>query len=694
MSARSTRRRVLCAAISAALALAGVALASGATAASTPSPTPAVTEADADNPVTVRITEISPAILRPGEDLIVRATLTNNGTETIAEPSATLRLSRFRVGTRADVDAWVSAVTCTSVCPPVATQALPGPLAPGQTVPVDLAVPAASVRLLDLPDAWGPRGISVEALDGKARVGQERSFLLWFTDSEVARTPVSVLAPVVGPGADPVATTDESAELDALTAPGGRLHELSSVLAANPRIGVAVDPALLADAAAGTTRTRSWAQSLTADLAGHDVLTLPWSDPDVGAAARAEQGDLITLGVGLSATSASSDTGVLWAAGAVDQSAAAVTALVDESVMVVAPGAVDVDATKGRTPDARVAVRTPSGSVTTLAPDAVLTRLLADPLAVDAQATPATTTQRALAELAVVTRESESDQPHLLLAPGRDWMPDEATVDSLLTAFGTAPWVDLTDAGGLLDPDAATSKGTLPPTAVDPLALDPASVQALADARAQAVAFATVTSDPDQLLAGVDAAVLAPLAVAWRQDPDGRADLVRRVLADVTSRTSGLTIGRLSDVNVISSTSEIPVTVHNDLDVAATVLLDIQPRKVCLGVGDIAPVTVAAKSQTLVRVKLQARANCDVVVVAQLTAASGAAVSPPVSFTAKVTPTIESVGTIVVGVLLAIGLVLGIARTVRRGQSGRRGARVVPTDPGPLPVLGGETSDE
>jgi hypothetical protein len=54
-----------------------------------------------------------------------------------------------------------------------------------------------------------------------------------------------------------------------------------------------------------------------------------------------------------------------------------------------------------------------------------------------------------------------------------------------------------------------------------------------------------------------------------------------------------------------------------------------------------------------------------------------------------VAPTITSVGTIVVGVLLAVGLVLGIVRTIRRGQSGRRGSRVDPDKPAPLPVLGG-----
>ena len=70
--------------------------------------------------------------------------------------------------------------------------------------------------------------------------------------------------------------------------------------------------------------------------------------------------------------------------------------------------------------------------------------------------------------------------------------------------------------------------------------------------------------------------------------------------------------------------------------------------------------------------------------------------SPPVQFTAQVAPTIESIGTIVVGVLLAIGLVLGIVRTIRRGQSARRGARTE-AEAGTstsLPVLGGTAPED
>lgn len=678
MSARSTLRRVLCAALVLFPALLAIATPAGAA------------DDDPQLPVTVHVDEIAPAVLRPGEDLTVRATLTNTGTEAIQSPVVTLRLSRFLTSTRDDLEAWTTEDTCTSKrpCPPIGTVTLPGPLEVGQSVPVELPVAAKSIQLTNLPDTWGPRGLSVDVLDGRTRVGLERTFLLWFTDdADVSPTSVSVLVPVVGPGADPL--EPPTAQLDRLVAPGGRLDELAATLATSPGIGVAVDPSLLALAAEGSSRSQTWGAALDSDLARHDVLALPWSDPDIGAAAHADQAGLVQLAVDASATAGIDGSGILWTptGGALDQTTLGVTAQVHQPAVVVAPGSVDVDQPKnGKTPQARTAVRTPAGTVDALVPDSRLSALLTDPTSVDPQATPATTAQRALAELAVVTRETTSDQPHLLLTAGRDWMPDTASVAALVTALGNVPWVDLTDASTLFGPDEIAGKGTVPASAGGADELDPDSVRALAAARDEATAFSTVTSEPDQLLDGVDAEVVAPLAVAWRAEPQQRADLVARVLADVGARTSGLSIGQLSDINVISSTGEIRMTVSNDLDVPVSVLLTVEPGKPCLEVEDVPTVSVEAKSQTLVPVTLHARANCDVVVVSRLTAADGTPVSEPVAFTARVTPTIESVGTIVVGVLLAIGLVLGIIRTIRRGQSARRGSRVDIEGAPPAPV--------
>ncbi|GEK23103.1 hypothetical protein CXY01_36230 [Cellulomonas xylanilytica] len=653
----------------------------------------------------VQVVDVAPRVLRPGEDLRVRATLRNDGDEVIERPGAALRISRFRVSSRDDVDAWASAGTSglTRTSRDVTTR-VDTPLPPGGTVTVELVVLAADMGLRDGADTWGPRGLAVEALDGSTRVGIQRTFLLWLPSDDVPRTPVSVLVPMVGPpsapapgGAGPSAAT--VAGLDELTRPGGRLRELSAAVAVAPQIGVAVDPALLAAASAGTPGTQDWGSDVTDELRGHDVVALPWSDPDIAAAAHADHEDLVQLAMERTAQTGipglSAPSGLLWAPGAglPDETTAAVTSQVGAGGIVLPP---TTDEGGDDTPGAAQRVESADGSVTAYAPDAVLTGLFAAPLGIDAGATTATTVQRALAELAVITRETESDQPHLLIAPGRGWNPDVTNVAALATAFADAPWVRLAPVGTLLDDDEAKARDALPASAADPDELAPSSVDALAAARARAVAFAGVTSEPAVLLAGVDDEILAPMSVAWRVAPAGRDALVASVVADVDARSTGLSIAPVNDLLVTAADSPLPLVVRNDLTVPATVLLTVTPRKACLEVGEIDPVVVEAQSETNVRVPLHSRANCSVVVSAQLTAPDGLPVSPAVRFTAQVAPTIESIGTIVVGVLLALGLVLGIVRTVRRGQSARRGARTE-AEAGTstsLPVLGGAAPED
>ncbi len=701
MSGPSLRRRVLSAILAVGGALALAVPVGGPAVAATPSPDP-------DLPVTVQITEVAPSVLRPGEDLLVRATLRNDGDETIDSPSAALRLSRYRVSSRAEVDAWASAGTRgLTRTGRVATAQVPAPLEPGASVAVELQVPAAGIRLLEGADTWGPRGLAVEVLDGSTRVGLQRTFLLWLTTDDVPRTPVSVLVPMVGPPSAPAAPADGSAgpdeatvaALDEATRAGGRLRSLAAAVATDPAVGVAVDPALLSAAAAGSQGSRTWATDVTDELGAHDVVALPWADPDLAAAAHAQHPDLVQLAVDRTAQTGvpglQTTSGLLWAPGPglPDQATAAVTSQVGAEAIVLPP-TTDEDAKVTR--GAAAQATTSAGAVTTLSPDAVLTGLLTSPREVEPGATTTTTVQRALAELAVITRETESDQPHVLLAPDRTWKPDVPTVTALVDALGSTPWVRLAPVSTLLDDDTPDARRSLPASAVDDDELAPASVRALADARARATAFSTVTSEPATLLEGVDTQVLAPLAVAWRTDPVGRDALVATAVSAADARTQGLSVAPLSDVRVTAASTELPVVVRNTLTVPATVLLDVAPRKACLEVGEIPPVSVDAQSETSVRVPLRARANCSVVVTAHLTASDGLPVSPTVRFTAQVAPTIESIGTIVVGALLAVGLVLGIIRTVRRGQSARRGARTEAESEGPvtLGVLGGVGPDD
>jgi hypothetical protein len=682
-----------------------------------PASVPAAPSTD-DLPVSVAVTAIAPQVLVPGQDLTVTATLRNDGDEVVAQPRASVRVYRYRMASRDELDRWSGSGASSPVGDVAATTTLDADLPPGATTTVQVTVPATSIGLLRTDDAWGPRGLTFDVGSATGRVGVDRTFLLWASAQEVPTARIGVLAPVVGPATDPAATalaeaeaepepaptptqtapsgSDPTPEVDAeedllttLTASGGRLSRALQATAGFPFVSWAVDPALVDRAASGSRAAQSWVAGLTDAAAGREVLRLPWADPDLSAVAHASAGaaDLLALAREIPSTAGQAmwqdADPVLWSADDVpdlvtlDRAAASAPG----TPLVAGPGALtDDDAETVRSP---VAVDTPSGPVTALVPDATLSDLLADPAASQPGVTPATAAQRLLAETAVLAR-SDDPSAALLATTPRDWQPTAAVAQAQLAALRDAPWVETSTVADLLaaaaDDRARSPRPAFPQSDRSGEELTPAWVDALAAQWRSADEFAAVVDDPGALLAGLPADLVAPLAVAWRDDPDGRASAVNTALAEATARQSGLSVLLSEQLTVISSSANISVAVRNDLDQAARVRVELRPQKGCLDTTRSQLTEVAPNGETTVELTLRATANCDVSVDVSLVSASGRELATPATFQARVAPTIESVGAVVVGVLLALVLGFGIWRTVRRGQTTKRGARVVPAD--------------
>lgn len=728
--------------------LAGGALLAGPAAAAAPSPTPS---ASADKlPVTVLIDQVTPSVLRPGDDLTVSVTIRNDGTRAITSPTVTLRLNRYRPLSRADLTAWVNRSNGAVGSWVAATH--PGALAPGAQLSTDLTVPAASVGLSTLAANYGARGLAVDVTDDEGeRAGWARTFAMWLPGGTVPQAQVSVLLPLTGPArtptlgarpaqgsgagattspaaaptgtvsptagstaaaspspgmtgsaeaarsaaADVAPTAAEQAQLERLTAAGGRLRTVLDLAAKSPDVGLAVDPALVADARVSGAHARAWASDLGSALTGREAFALPWSDPDLATVAHGNGTDLLraalqlSTGAGIGGQSARTD--VLWAGpGQVDSTTLGLVHTVGAAAVVVGTDA--LQNAEGDATTAHADVKAGSATVTALVPDSVLTALLADPQSVDPGGTAATAVQRALAELSVLTHSSSSEPRDVLVAPSRDSSPDATTAQAVLAVLSSSPWSRLEPVSTALgNADDRSRRTTVPAHAPSSDELAPATVQALTTARATTEAFASITQEPDKLLAGVDDEAVTPLSVAWRAAPADRDALAARVVKAIDDRRNGLSLAPVSNLNVISASVPYRFAVRNSLPVPVTVRVAVHPRKSCLGTATSDPVTVAAGAEETVPVVLHAAANCDVLVDAQVTDLAGQPVGTGAQFTARVAPTVENVGTAVIGALLAVGLVLGIVRTVRRGQSARRGSRRTSEDEAPpLPPLGGE----
>jgi hypothetical protein len=674
-------------------------------------------------PVSVSVTGVSPQVLAPGQDLTVTATLRNDGDEVVEAPRASVRIYRYRMSDRDELAAWADAGATSPIGDVAGTTALDAPLAPGASVSVQVLVPASDIRLLRTDDAWGPRGLTLDVGDGSRRVGVDRTFLLWASAAEVPTAHVSVLSSVVGPAAEPTGagagaavdatedpdgaeaptptpttvptggTDDPDDPLEALTSSGGRLGRVLQATADFPFVSWAVDPALVDRAATGSSAAQTWLTGLTEAAADREVLRLPWADPDLAAIAHAGQDsstDLLRLAAGVTGEQESSALWrdarpVLWAADDVPDDATAARAVDsgDGAPLVVGPDA--LPAAGSGTASAPATVRTPAGALTALVPDETLTSLLSEPAAAQPAVTPATAAQRMLAETAVLARSEDAGTTYALATTPRDWEPSTAVTQAQLAALRDAPWVDTETVADVLTAHAAgeadgngDDRADLPASERSGTELTPAWVNALGAQWRAASEFASVVEDPAALLDGLDADLVAPLAVAWRQDPDGRAIAVDEAIAEGKARQSGLSVLLNEQFTVISSSAQISVAVQNKLDQTARVRVELRPHKGCLDTTRSELTEVAPNSETAVSLTLRATANCDVDVDVSLVSGTGRELATPVTFSARVAPTIESVGSIVVGVLLALALAFGIWRTVRRGQTTRRGARVAP----------------
>ncbi|GMA23703.1 hypothetical protein GCM10025864_14620 [Luteimicrobium album] len=699
--------------------LAGAFLATAATAA--PAHVPTTTAAAAKKAVTATLVRISPQVTRPGEDVAVTVEVHNGTTKTVAEPRVSLSLSRVRPSTRADVDAWVKAAPTEDVGAVLAGQDAPDALAPGATW---RATVTAKADTIGLTAVWGPRPLAVTVTDGEGsspttapRLAVLRSFLLWYpvgaegaAASSETVTPVnlSIAVPLTGPAVEPTdpdaQTTGDDAGSDSTSSDGtaaatssaaaaaldaatsGRLAHVVDATAAADGVTWVADPALVASASR-SSGSAAWAREVCAAAKARDTYLLPAFDADVAALAHA--GHDVPRG-SASATTARCGTsetgtdlrhawndGLAWPATGTPDKATYAASVRSGRSLVVARGSEDGPLSPvtptATTPDAVTTVDTPAGDATALVADDQLSDLLAR------THDTAEAIQLVLAQTAVIARQADSDPTEaaqLLATLPRSWDPDPTTAGTELAALDDAPWIALQPLSTLAkaQPDDVVRRAPAASSASDK-ELDPESVDALLSARSSVGRFATVVEDPQAVTAPIESDTLAPLAVAYRADAEARAHAVRSGLDAARAVTASVSVVGGSTLNIISAQGDLPVTVRNSLDQPARVRVELHSTDPKLKVLKTPEVTVAAHDSQTVGVPVRAIGNGNVSAYVELLTPSGSTITTAPAFDVRVRASWETVATTVIVVLLGLGLVAGIWRTVRRGRSSARVTR-------------------
>lgn len=659
--------------------------------------------------VAVEVTTLEPAVLQSGGTVTVTARVTNGTGTTIGSPAVALNVDTRALSTRSAVEGWATTGLDGRVGAQVSSQDL-GPLEPGASAEVTFSATAAELGLTGR-SAWGPRGLSVVVSDAGARQAAQRTFVLWAPTGEVTPLRVSIVAAVTGPAVDP----DPVAYQDTLSAAvgtedqPGRLGRLLEATAGTPEVAWVADPALVAAAQVAEDPTvNTWADDLLRAAEGRSTFALRPYDPDVAAYAHA--GAALPEGTplpgadreeALASPTSTWRTDLAWPADPVpDIATTTLAAASGATTMVAGPGALVPDESLTYTPSGIASVPTAAGAVTTLVADPVLT-----PLVASGDGSGVAETQRLLAETAVIARERPAEQRQVVVALPRTWEPEPSLFTARLGALGSAAWVSLAPVDELLaTAPTDVARAALPETSPAADEIPASQLRSLDRSRADLAAFATVAADPTAITQPLDPGFVTPTAVAYRAAAAARSVAVQHAeLAAATVRGS-LTV-RSRPILFVAEEQDLPVRVSSTLTQEATVQVVLRPDDPRLRAPRRETVTVPAATrdrdgrvvpaEATVDVPVEAFGSGNVTVEVELVsdAQPQVRVAEPQEFVVRVRADWESVGTVVVAVILGIGLVAGIWRTIRRGRSPRRVAGATleqPTVTPAAPVVAGE----
>ncbi|MCV2392853.1 DUF6049 family protein [Actinotalea sp. M2MS4P-6] len=653
---------------------------------------PNVLRTETSPTVQVSITDLSPTVLTPRTDLTITVKLTNAGSTDLAQPRVLVHLNRSGFVSRSSLDLWRDAGPYESLGATVLTQDLDQPLAAGQSRTVTLTVPASSIALPSNSWSWGARGLGLELVDvadaTRLRQGVARTFIVWYPVQNDQHTSVSVIVPVTGPAPG----EDAARQVSRLTSPGGRLGDLLAATD-SPAVTWAVDPWLLSTALDSDAESStgpgpaSWARSLATASADQGVVTLPWGDADVTALVHDGAESLLTLAEQRSASRVSElglepTTELVLPAESLPDLTVAAWAAGEGRPLVVGPGELPAPSVLTYTPSGQTTVATAAGDAVVLVPDARLSSALTTGTVLgtgtagnDAAPTGATAAADLLAELAVITRERPADPRHMLLSVPRDWDPDVEVVRAELSALEEAPFVAIADLNGLASAASDIERGTLPATISSDAEVSAVTLGAVDDAVNEREALSTMASHPEELLGDLDAERLAPAALAWREDPAGRTTLVNASMTRTAELRDAVTVPETSDVNLLSSSGELPLQVANALDQDVTLGVRLQPSDARLVARETVEVLVPAESTMTVQIPVHGVQSGNVAVTVQLLTPDGVLVNDSTTLTVRVRAEWESIGTAIIFGVLALGLVTGLVRTIRRGRGRGRAAR-------------------
>ena len=677
----------------------------------TPAVAPAVA---AGEPAQLILAPANGGVAQPGADVTITASVTNGGTAALDASTLQVALDREVISTRADLNDWLTPLDDTSTVDSdaiITNVAVPA-LQPGEELIVQAVIPAAAVTL----DDWGVRGITgtVEQADGAESVAH--STIVFAGADAPAPTQVAVAIPITTQpgqtGLIPVAT------LATLTADNGLLtRELDSVI--NRPVGILIDPRIIVSIRAlGSVAPASaiaWLDRLQA--ASNPTYPLSYADADVAAMSQsgapqllaptsfdyaldeanfagllqpspspAPAGQTAAVGPGGDPTDTPiptpsdipdvvPDTSALLA---FDYTGTSIAWPRDNTV---ASADLPFFAGNGLTTSILSSsnVALPASEASGVVSVADSTVLVSDdtvsrPLREATGALTATERQKSLSDLAsglaVVASEDDGTSRTILATVDRAAPADGTALADALNSLDALSWSSTASFDGFaLQAPAAEATVVDQPEPAEHIG----QVAALLASENQVAAFASIITDPTDLLGENRANLLALLANSWASNPGGWNVAMQAQLDRSTETLGAVSIVAGSPINLVSNTGDMPVLVQNNLPYPVNLTVRLAPSNFRLVVQRDVTITVEAASSKQAKVPITAGvANGDTIVRAELVSPTGTLISTqPTFIPVNVSADWEVAGSWLVGSVVGALLVFAGIRLFLKRRHGR-----------------------
>ncbi|MGP3998490.1 DUF6049 family protein [Streptomyces sp. 8N706] len=660
------------------------------------------TKAVGSRSVDVSIDSMTPDSPTKSDTLTVKGTVTNKGSSTVTDAHVGLRLGPT-LSSRSAID---SAAQRTGFSfgadgPEVGGKhtAEIAQLPSGISRSFSISVPVEDLELGS--DGIYQLGVSISGQTQAQRyeqvLGIKRTFLPWQSTAAKQKTQVSFLWPLIS-STHLTARTDSDAQqtpifrdddLAAELAPGGRLQQMVSLGKDLPVTWV-VDPDLLAavDAMAknykvegvdGTTTAgknqavaKQWLKELQDVADTHEVVALPFADPDLASLAHRGKEVSGALGHLKPATDLASGT-VETILGKKPRTDFAwpVEGAIDSSVVDVATsaGAHNVitrnDSLRetGGLPYSPTAARPIGGGNTAVVSDARLSTAFEGDMSGAENSTLAK--QRFLAQTLMVTMQAPEKQRSIVVAPQRVPTASQArTMAEALRGLEHDRWtepLDLGDAAKAKPDPRATSQVPAPasyPRSLRKQELPTEAFRVIQRTQGALDGFQVILSRPDRVVTPIGNAIMREMSTSWRGDAGGATTYRESVQGYLSDLTQEVQLIQKSTQTLSGRSATIPVTVQNNLvqgiEGMKLVLTSGQPNR--LDVGKAQPVKIEGGHSQSVKFDTTANANGKVWVTARLYTDDGTPYGGPMTFQVNVTEITSTVMLVIAGGVLLLVL--------------------------------------